>query len=78
MPLLDIEKIISAKKVGSRFRLVSLASQRARELNEPNENTASQQSAEYLKVTTNALNEIIKDRLDFTDKMEDEKEESPE
>ena len=65
MPLLDIENTIK-EDTDSRFRLVNIASQRARELNAPKENTAPEQSFEYTKVTTNALNEIIRRDVVFT------------
>jgi DNA-directed RNA polymerase omega subunit len=65
MPLLDIEKAIRTGEIDSRFRLVSIASQRARELNMPAENTTPAQHPEYTKVTTNALNEIIRDEIKF-------------
>lgn len=67
MPLLDIEKAIRSGEIDSRFRLVSIASQRARELNLPKETTVEMQSSEYTKVTTNALNEIIRNDIVFTD-----------
>ncbi|MDR0453468.1 MAG: DNA-directed RNA polymerase subunit omega [Deferribacteraceae bacterium] len=71
MPLLDIDSVISSKEVGSRFRLVNLASRRARELNSPVETTLSQQSVEFCKVTTNALNEIICNKITFEDDLQE-------
>jgi DNA-directed RNA polymerase omega subunit len=67
MPLLDIEKAIKTGEIDSRFRLVNIASQRARELNAPKENTMPEQHPEYTKVTTNALNEIINNDIKFTE-----------
>ncbi len=71
MPLLDIDKAIGSEEVGSRFRLVNVASKRARELNAPTENTLPQQSTEYSKVTTNALNEIIRHEIAFVDDQQE-------
>ena len=72
MPLLDIENTIKVD-TDSRFRLVNIASQRARELNAPKEATTPEQSLEFTKVTTNALNEIIKRTIVFT-QLEDKPE----
>ena len=72
MPLLDIEKAIKSEEIQSRFRLVHLASQRARELNADTEDTISAQSHDFTKVTTNALNEIITHEVEFVD-IEDQK-----
>ena len=74
MPLLDIDKAIAYEEIGSRFRLVNVASRRARELNFPTEETLPQQSEEYGKVTTNALNEIIRHEITFADNDKDENE----
>ena len=65
MPLLDIEKAIKLDNVDSRFRLVNIAGQRARELNAPGEDTTDPQSDTYTKVTTNALSEIIEGTIAF-------------
>jgi DNA-directed RNA polymerase omega subunit len=65
MPLLDIEKAIKMDNVDSRFRLVNIASQRARELNAPREETVDPQSTKYTKVTINALDEIIDGTIAF-------------
>jgi len=73
MPLLDIDKAISSKEIGSRFHLVNVASRRARELNSPNEDTLPQQSNEFSKVTTNALNEIIGYKVMFEDDLQERK-----
>jgi len=71
MPLLDIDKLIGSKAIGSRFHLVNVASRRARELNFPMEDTLPQQSNEFSKVTTNALNEIICYKIAFDDEPQD-------
>jgi DNA-directed RNA polymerase subunit omega len=70
MPLLDIEKAIRSDEVGSRFRLVNIAGQRARELNSPKEDTLARQSNEHTKFTTTALEEIIEKKIKFTDERE--------
>lgn len=67
MPLLDIDKAIKTEEIRSRFRLVSLASQRARSLNSPEEGSLPPQSGTYTKVTTNALDEIIERKVEFVD-----------
>ena len=69
MPLLDIDKAIGAQDIRSRFRLVNVASRRARELNAPVEETLPQQSEEFSKVTTNALNELISRKVTFEDDL---------
>jgi DNA-directed RNA polymerase subunit omega len=65
MPLLDIEKGIKNEKIKSRFRLAHLASKRARELNEIEEDTLPLQVNKYYKITTNAIAEIIEEKVDF-------------
>ena len=70
MPLLDIEKAIKSDEISSRFRLVSMASQRARELNTDAESTLPAQVSKYNKVTTNALSEIITKRVDAVEQAE--------
>ncbi|MDR2400253.1 MAG: DNA-directed RNA polymerase subunit omega [Deferribacteraceae bacterium] len=69
MPFLDIERAIKESDIGSRFRLVHIASQRARELNSPTEDTVKPLVTEYNKVTTNALDEIIERKLIFIDEI---------
>jgi DNA-directed RNA polymerase omega subunit len=61
MPFLDIEEAIKESSIGSRFRLVNIASQRARELNTPSESTAKStvNDKDFTKVTTIALKEVI-------------------
>lgn len=66
MPLLDIDKAIKLGEIDSRFRLVNIAAQRARELNAPKETTLPEQTHDYNKVTTNALEEIIEDKIAFS------------
>jgi DNA-directed RNA polymerase omega subunit len=61
MPFLDIEEAIKESSIGSRFRLVNIASQRARELNTPSESTVKSMvnDKDFTKVTTIALKEVI-------------------
>lgn len=66
MPLQDIEKGITNEKINSRFKLAHIASKRARELNEPKEDTLPLQSTVNYKVTTNAVEEIIQETINFT------------
>jgi DNA-directed RNA polymerase omega subunit len=68
MPFLDIEKAIKESDIGSRFRLVHIASQRARELNAPSEDTPPPVVTDFNKITTNALEEIIERKIAFVDK----------
>jgi DNA-directed RNA polymerase omega subunit len=67
MPLLDIEKAINSDEIKSRFSLVSIASQRARELNTGKSETLACQTDSYAKVTTCALSEIIEGLVKFAD-----------
>jgi DNA-directed RNA polymerase omega subunit len=61
MPFLDREEAIKESSIGSRFRLVNIASQRARELNTPSESTVKSMvnDKDFTKVTTIALKEVI-------------------
>ncbi|MDR2104805.1 MAG: DNA-directed RNA polymerase subunit omega [Deferribacteraceae bacterium] len=68
MPFLDIEKAIKGSEIGSRFRLVHIAGQRARELNAPSEGTIPPVVTEFSKITTNALQEVIERKIVFLDK----------
>lgn len=63
MALLDIEKAINSERIRSRFRLVNMAGQRAREINTPKENTVPMQVTSYKKITTNALAEITSGKI---------------
>lgn len=65
MPLLDIEKVIQRPELKSRFKLVHIAGLRARELNNPKEDTVSKKCDDFSKNTTNALGEIITGKIDF-------------
>lgn len=65
MPMLDIEKRIKDEKVKSRFKLVRLASIRAKQLNRMKEGDIPAKLERYHKVTTNALDEIIEKAVDF-------------
>ncbi len=65
MPMLDIEKRIKDEKVKSRFKLVRLASVRAKQLNKMKEDDIPLKTEKYYKVTTNALDEIIEKAIDF-------------
>lgn len=66
MSFQDIEKGIKSEKINSRFRLAHIASKRARELNEPKEDTLPLQVETNHKVTTNAVEEIISEKVNFT------------
>ena len=70
MPLLDIEKAIRSDEISSRFRLVSMASQRAREINTDAESTLPAQVTKYNKITTNALGEIITGKVTAIDETD--------
>ncbi|MCA1927609.1 MAG: DNA-directed RNA polymerase subunit omega [Calditerrivibrio sp.] len=63
MSIVDIEKGIKNKNIGSKFRIVAMASQRAREIMNPKENTLSVQDKRFLKPTTIALAEIVENRI---------------
>ncbi|MCD8491206.1 MAG: DNA-directed RNA polymerase subunit omega [Geovibrio sp.] len=65
MPMLDIEKRIKDEKVKSRFKLVRLASIRAKQLNRMKDDDIPLKLERYHKVTTNALDEIIEKAVDF-------------
>ena len=65
MPLLDIEKVIKKEGLNSRFKLVHIAGLRARELNNAKEGTLPRQNFEHSKVTTTALDELIRDQIEF-------------
>jgi DNA-directed RNA polymerase subunit omega len=65
MPMLDIERRIKDEKVKSRFKLVRLASLRAKQLNKLKEDEIPLKHEKYHKVTTNALDEIIDKIIDF-------------
>ncbi|WP_022850007.1 DNA-directed RNA polymerase subunit omega [Limisalsivibrio acetivorans] len=65
MPMLDIEKIIRKPHVRSRFRLVHMAGVRAKELNDARENTLDAQLGDHYKVTTTALDELIREKVAF-------------
>jgi DNA-directed RNA polymerase subunit omega len=65
MPMLDIEKRILDEKVKSRFKLVKLASLRAKQLNKMKDDTIPLKREKYHKMTTNALDEIIEGAVDF-------------
>ena len=73
MPLLNIDEAINSEYIGSRFRLVSIASRRARELNAPAEDTLPRQSEDFSKVTTNALNELICNKVTFEGNLQEDK-----
>ncbi|MCX8083599.1 MAG: DNA-directed RNA polymerase subunit omega [Calditerrivibrio sp.] len=63
MSVVDIEKGITNELIGSRFRLVLISSQRARELISSKENTLPPQEKKYLKPTTIALSEIVEQKI---------------
>ncbi|MEF3254509.1 MAG: DNA-directed RNA polymerase subunit omega [Deferribacterales bacterium] len=63
MAIVDIEKGVKNPLIKSRFRLVNLASYRARELMNPKENTLPAQDKRYLKPTTIALYEVVEGKV---------------
>jgi DNA-directed RNA polymerase subunit omega len=63
MSVIDIEKGIKNETIRSRFRLVLMASQRAREIINPKEDTLPVQDKRFLKVTTIALYEITEGKI---------------
>lgn len=67
MAFLDIERVINQKDVDSRFKLVHLAALRARELNNPNENTVLADLKSGEKVTSKALTDIVRNRVKFAE-----------
>ena len=67
MAFLDIESVINQKDVDSRFKLVHLAALRARELNNPNENTVLADLKPGEKVTSKALTDIVRNRVKFVE-----------
>ncbi len=67
MAFLDIERVINQKDVDSRFKLVHLAALRARELNNPNENTVLSDLKSGEKVTSKALTDIVRNRIKFVE-----------
>lgn len=67
MAFLDIEKVINRDDIGSRFKFVHLASQRAKELNKPKEDTFNQILPEGQKVTSQALTDLVELKIKFTE-----------
>lgn len=67
MAFLDIERVINQKNVDSRFKLVRLASLRAKELNNPDENTILSDLKPGEKVTSKALSDIVHNRIKFVE-----------
>ena len=67
MAFLDSERVINQKDVDSRFKLVHLAALRARELNNPNENTVLADLKPGEKVTSKALTDIVRNRVKFVE-----------
>ena len=81
MAFLDIERVINQKDVDSRFKLVHLAALRAKELNDPYENTVLADLKPGEKVTSEALSDIVRNRVKFveiTDEQEEAEEENKE
>lgn len=74
MAFLDIERVINQKDVDSRFKLVHLAALRAKELNDPDENTVLADLKPGEKVTSKALSDIVRNRVKFVE-IKDEPEE---
>ena len=77
MAFLDIERVINQKDVDSRFKLVHLAARRAKELNDPDENTVLADLKPGEKVTSKALSDIVRNRVKFVE-IKDEPEETEE
>ena len=77
MGFLDIERVINQKDMDSRFKLVHLAALRARELNNPDENTILADLKPGEKVTSKALTDIVRNRVKFVE-IEDTPEETEE
>ena len=81
MAFLDIERVINQKDMDSRFKLVHLAALRAKELNDPDENTVLADLKPGEKVTSKALSDIVRNRVKFveiTDEQEETEEENKE
>lgn len=75
MAFLDIERVINQPNVDSRFKLVHLAALRARELNNPDEETVLSDLKQGEKVTSKALSDIVRNRIKFVE-MEEVEEDS--
>ena len=67
MAFLDIERVINHETIGSRFKLVHLAGLRARELNEPTDETFMTEYKTGQKVTSGALSDIVFSKIVFED-----------
>lgn len=78
MAFLDIERIINQPNVDSRFKLVHLAALRAKELNNPDENTVLSDLKQGEKVTSKALSDIVRNRIKFVEIEENNDEASEE
>lgn len=75
MAFLDIERVINQPNVDSRFKLVHLAALRAKELNNPDEDTVLSDLKQGEKVTSKALSDIVRNRIKFVE-IEEENEET--
>ena len=78
MAFLDIERVINQKNVDSRFKLVHLAALRAKELNNPDEDTVLSDLKQGEKVTSKALSDIVRNRVKFVEIEENNEDESAE
>lgn len=76
MAFLDIERVINQPNVDSRFKLVHLAALRAKELNNPDEDTVLSDLKQGEKVTSKALSDIVRNRIKFIELEETESEEN--
>lgn len=65
MAFLDIERIINQDSIGSRFKLVHLAGLRAKELNNPTDETYMSGYKTGQKVTSRALSDIVCGKIAF-------------
>ena len=77
MAFLDIERVINQKDMDSRFKLVHLAALRARELNNPDENTILADLKPGETETSKALTDILRNSVKFVE-IEDTPEETDE
>lgn len=78
MAFLDIERVINQPNVDSRFKLVHLAALRAKELNNPDEDTVLSDLKQGEKVTSKALSDIVRNRIKFVEIEENNDEASEE
>ena len=78
MAFLDIERVINQPNVDSRFKLVHSAALRAKELNNPDEDTVLSDLKQGEKVTSKALSDIVRNRVKFVEIEENNEDEAAE